>query len=85
MTDQQIMELIHQSLAEVAPKNAIALAELHDGASLRELGVDSLSAMELVTVIESRIGRSFADESLSRVARVGDLLTLIRAAVQQAR
>jgi acyl carrier protein len=85
MTDQQILELIHQSLAEVVPKNAIGLADLHDGASLRELGVDSLSAMELVTVLESRIGRSFADESLSRVARVGDLLTLIRNAVQQAR
>jgi acyl carrier protein len=80
MTDQQILELIHQSLAEVVPKNAIGLADLHDGASLRELGVDSLSAMELVTVLESRI-----DESLSRVARVGDLLTLIRNAVQQAR
>ena len=78
MTDHEILDLIQRSLQEVVPKRGIKIADLKADATLRELGVDSLSAMELVTVLESRVGGTFADESLSRVNKVGDLLPLIR-------
>jgi len=78
MTDHEILDLIQRSLQEVVPKRGIKLADLQTDATLRELGVDSLSAMELVTVLEARTGRTFADETLSRVHKVADLLALVR-------
>jgi acyl carrier protein len=78
MSDDQILNLIDTALTQVAPRKARTLRPLDPSASLADLGIDSLTAMELVGAVESRLGTTFADEELARVNRLSDLAHLIR-------
>lgn len=75
MTDE-IEQLVRDALAErlgVDPEEATA------GADLREdLGLDSLDALELMTVLEHRIGHELSDADMDGLRTVGDASALLR-------
>ncbi len=77
MTDDDLVVLLREALLEVAPDSADVL----DGVALHEplgvLGLESVTLMELVGVLEERSGTLFADDDLARVRSLGDLGTLL--------
>lgn len=80
MTDNQIEELLKQSLAEVAPKIAAANPELSLSMTIKELGMDSVALMEMVGVIEEEVGVEFPEERLAQIKSLADLANFIRSA-----
>ena len=54
-------------LAEIEPK------EVRTDHSLRELGIDSLMAIELIVFIEKKVRRQFPEERLKSLATCGDI------------
>ena len=50
----------------------------HDSV-IGDLGVDSLSLMQIVGILEDQLGVTLADEEISRIRTVGDIERLIAA------
>lgn len=65
-----------QQITEVSPTEVTATSRF-----VEDLAVDSLSMLELVIGVEETFGVRIADADVSRLVTVGDLVTLIAAAV----
>lgn len=78
MTNDEILALIKQALAEVAPTRKADFANLSEDMKIEALGLDSIATMEMVNFIEERIEVTFPDEELAKVQRVSDLVGLVR-------
>jgi acyl carrier protein len=78
MTNDEIVALIQQALASVAPTRRADFANLALETKIEALGLDSIATMEMVNFIEERIEVTFPDEELAKVQKVGDLAGLIR-------
>ncbi len=78
MTDAEILTLMQSSLDEVAPGWSKDVKDFTAGAKFRDMNVDSVQIMEMVGIVEEKIDVQFADEDLATIAKVGDMLTLIK-------
>jgi acyl carrier protein len=78
VTDDEILPLLREALDKVAPGRGDRLDEASLSAPIALLGLESVTLMELVGVLEERSGVLFHDEDLARVRSVGDLGTLLR-------
>lgn len=78
MTNDEIMTLIQQALAEVAPTRKADFATISLETKIEALGLDSIATMEMVNFIEEKIDVTFPDEELARVQKIGDLVGLVR-------
>lgn len=78
MNDAEILDLLKKALLEVAPGRAKDFETITVETSIQELDLDSVSMMEMVGFLEEQTEKTFPDEDLSRVQRLGDLATLIR-------
>jgi acyl carrier protein len=80
MTEQEIVGLIKDAMAEVAPGSAAEFDAIDLNAKIRDLGIDSVAAMEMVGFVEERLETTFPDEDLAKLNTVADLGNLIRKA-----
>lgn len=78
MNDDQILALIREALTSVAPQKKADFAKADLKTSIKALGLDSIATMEMVGVLEEKVGATFPDEDLATVASLGDLATLVR-------
>jgi acyl carrier protein len=78
MTNDEILSLIQQALAQVAPTRKADFAKLTADTKIEALGLDSIATMEMVNFIEEKIEVTFPDEELAKVQKVGDLVGLVR-------
>ncbi len=69
--------------ALVARSAGLEVEELDDEASLMELGIDSVEAMDLLRALESATGRSLPTTLLFEHDTVGKVLTALRAGVRR--
>ena len=78
MQNDEIIVLIKQALAEVAPTRTADFESIDMQTQIEALGLDSIATMEMVNFIEERIDATFPDEELAKVQKIGDLAGLIR-------
>ena len=78
MNNDEIIALIKEALAEVAPTRTSDFAAIQMETKIEDLGLDSIATMEMVNSIEERVDATFPDEELAKVQRIGDLAGLIR-------
>lgn len=78
ITDEEIVSLLRAALEQVAPGRAARLDDTSLNEPIGALGLESVTLMELVGVLEERSGVLFADEDLARVRSIGDLGTLLK-------
>ncbi len=78
MNDAEILTLIREALAEVAPTRTADFISIAMDNQIEALGLDSIATMEMVNFIEERIDATFPDEELAKVQKIGDLAGLVR-------
>ncbi len=80
MTDAQVVTLIQEALASVAPNRVADFKNITLDSSIESRGLDSIATREMVGGIEDKISTTFPDEELAKVQKISDLARLIRAA-----
>ncbi len=75
-----LLELLRELVAELRPGQAPMLRVGLDSALDRDLGLDSLARMELLSRIERRFGVRLEERAVSEAERVRDLLAALAAA-----
>ena len=80
MTDEQALALLKEALHEVSPAKARELEQLDLNTRVRDAGIDSVAAMEMVGAIEERLQVTFPDEDLAQLNRFIDIVDLIKSA-----
>jgi acyl carrier protein len=80
MNDPQIVAMIQEALASVAPNRKAEFAGIKLDQTIESLGLDSIATMEMVGAIEDKVSATFPDEELAKVQTLGDLAKLIRSA-----
>lgn len=78
MTDNELIGLFQEALLEVAPTRKDDFANITLETRLKELNLDSVTAMEMVGAVEERTGVAFPDDELAQLSSFGDLARLIR-------
>ena len=78
MTDNELIGLFQEALHEVAPTRKDDFANITLETQLKELNLDSVTAMEMVGAVEERTGVAFPDDELAQLSSCGDLARLIR-------
>lgn len=76
MTDAEILQLIQEAVAFAVPK--LASTEIEPKDTIGELGISSISVLEIVGYIEDKLGIRFPDDQLAQLNTIGGLLDLIR-------
>jgi len=77
-SDEDVLSLIKQALAQVDPKREAEFATISADQEIAALGLDSIAIMEMVNFIEEKIDRTFPDNELHKVQKIGDLAGLIK-------
>lgn len=78
MTNEQAVALIKQALGEIAPGKVAEFDSVSLDTKIRDLGIDSVAAMEMVGCVEERLEVTFPDEDLAQLSRFSDLVDLIK-------
>lgn len=78
MNDADIISLIQDALADVAPNRSGEFDDITTATTIESLGLDSIATMEMVGFLEEKVDATFPDEELTQVTSIGDLATLIR-------
>lgn len=78
MDNDQILSLIKEALAEVAPKRKADFENIAFDNQIEALGLDSIATMEMVNFVEERVDATFPDEELAKVQTIRDLAGLIK-------
>jgi acyl carrier protein len=73
LTEEEVLEGVRAELAELKVPGA---AEATMETEWRDLDIDSLELVELVTALEDRFGVKIADGELRQIAGVGDAVRL---------
>lgn len=73
-SEKQIIEAFRQAVQEVDNKK---LGEVSPTTSIDELGLDSVVTMEVIGVLEEKLGVHFPDEDLATLRTIGDLTGLV--------
>ena len=74
MTRAQLFEIFQRMATEIAERD---LSQMTEDSNIQELGLDSLSTMELVGAMEHEFGIQIPDEQLVGIQTVAQLLDLI--------
>ncbi len=69
-------------IAKIAELGEIEPREVEDGSLLRDLGIDSLMAIELVVFIEKSIQRTFPEERMGEIQTCADVFREVELLVQ---
>lgn len=77
MSNTEILSLIKRAVDEVAPGKVGEITPDTLKTTIRELGIDSVASMEMVSVVEEAIGVTFPDDELAGINTLGDLVTLV--------
>ncbi|MEZ4316637.1 MAG: acyl carrier protein [Myxococcota bacterium] len=78
MTDAEIIGIIQEALADVAPNRAGEFDSISTSTTIESLGLDSIAIMEMVGFLEEKVDSTFPDEELTAVSNIGHLANLIR-------
>jgi acyl carrier protein len=78
MNDQEVLGILHAALREALPDRASEVEALNLDLELRDLGISSVVAMEIIGFVEDAIGRTFRREELAGVRRLSDIARLIK-------
>lgn len=73
------LTIIKDAIATVESSKAEAAKAVTPATLIRDIGLDSVATMEMVSIVEEQTGCTFDDEELVRVQSVGDLLALLAA------
>jgi acyl carrier protein len=74
-TDEQVLQAIRDELTRIKVPDA-EKAEM--GTDWRDIDVDSLDLVELVTALEDKFGVKIADGELKEISGVGDAVRLVQ-------
>jgi acyl carrier protein len=75
MSDKpDLLALFRQIASEVDKKS---FDHVTHASVIADLGIDSLSTMQIVGELESRLGVTIADDQLVKIVTVGDLLGVV--------
>ena len=77
-SNDEILALIKRAVDDVAPGKVDSLNAATLNVSIRELGIDSVASMEMVSVVEEEIGVTFPDDELAGINTLADLVNLVR-------
>lgn len=79
MTRSELFEMFQRMATEIAEKD---FSHVKEESSIQELGLDSLSTLELVGAMERELSVQIPDEQLVGIRTVGQLLSLVEARLQ---
>ena len=77
MTKDAAIALIKEALHEISPARAKEFDVTNLDLKIRDIGIDSVAAMEMVGVVEEKLEVTFPDEDLAQLRRFSDLVDLI--------
>ncbi|MEV6982711.1 phosphopantetheine-binding protein [Sphaerisporangium sp. NPDC051017] len=77
MDPEYVSELIDEFVADLAPD---VRRPVPPTAALKDVGIDSLSLMDLLSLLERRTGVEIPDDALPEISTVQDLLDHLAAA-----
>ncbi len=78
MKDEEILALVKEAHRYAEPDERQVTDAIAFGASLADLGVASISAMEMAGFIEDKLGINFSDDEMAVIGSIDDLAKLIR-------
>ena len=76
MTDDEILNLIKEALVSVSPEHADAALTLDS--TLSQVGISSITALEIAGYIEEKLNVRLPDDELAPLNTIGGLVQLIR-------
>ncbi len=76
MTEKDILDLIKEAMMFAAPDLASSNPTLDS--KLSQLGVSSITSLEIIGFLEDKLGIRFPDDELVEISAVRDLEKLIR-------
>lgn len=79
MSDDQILAVLRDGVAEVAPRKAAALDHASPAMALADLGLDSVSLMEVFGYLEETLDIYLPEEKLPELRTLGDVIALVKA------
>lgn len=78
ISDTQIVSLLRKAFAFAKPERSEAAGQLQLESTIDELGIESVSALEMTGFIEEELDIQFHDSELVKIHGMGDLAQLIR-------
>ncbi|NJK89305.1 MAG: AMP-binding protein [Myxococcales bacterium] len=75
-TDEEILTIFKQSVKEVDQK--ISVDNVNQDTDLGAIGLDSVTQMEVIGIMEERLDIRFPDEDLATMKSLRDLTTIVR-------
>lgn len=78
---QELNTLFVDAIRQVSGKN---IGAVQAEQRIAELGLDSVSVMEMVGTIEERLGVQLADDELTKINTFGDLASLLEKLTKKA-
>lgn len=76
MNDAEILNLVREAIAFAEPN--VKTAPLSPTDTIANLGINSISVLEIVGYLEDKIGIRFPDDELAHLNTIGGLCDLIR-------
>jgi acyl carrier protein len=76
VTDSEILNLIKEALVEASPEHAGVTLKMES--TLSEIGVSSITALEIAGFIEEKLNIRLPDDELAPLNTIGGLAQLIR-------
>ena len=77
MSDTNMLELIKEELADVAPHRTADFQTITLENTIESLELDSITTMEMVGFIEERLDITLEDEDLAEVKTLNQLASLV--------
>ena len=77
MTEAETLKLIQEAIAFAVPELKARPIGMKD--TIGELGISSISVLEIVGYVEDKLGVRFPDDELSQLNTIGGLSSLIQA------
>jgi acyl carrier protein len=78
MTDQQVLTLVNEALLYAKPERAHDLHLVTNEATLAELGIESIAALEMAAYLEEKLGKQFGDDELASITDMQAFIKLVR-------
>ena len=76
MSDNEILSLIKEALVQASPEHAGATLKMES--TLGEIGISSITALEIAAFIEEKLNIRLPDDELAPLNTIGELAQLIR-------
>jgi acyl carrier protein len=80
-TKPDLLSLFREIAQDVDKKN---LGDITEASVIADLGIDSLSTMQIVGELESRLDITIPDDQLVKLETVGDLLKVVARCAEKA-